>query len=53
MQHRPVRRYGKGSEQEQSRWDPKERELWLGRSKSRETSMEDRSAVDVQIARLI
>ena len=44
---RPVR-----SEDERSRWDPKDGELCLGRAKPGETLVEARSDTDVQIVRL-
>ena len=47
---RLVRSVG-GAEQERTRWDPKDGELCLSRSKSEETLMEDRSDSDVQIDR--
>ena len=37
--------------QERPRWDPKDGELCLGRSKPEETLVEDRSDSDVQIDR--
>ena len=39
------------SEQESARWDPKDGELCLSRSKPEETLVEDRSDSDVQIDR--
>ena len=41
----------RGEQQEHTRWDPKDGELCLARSKSGETLMEDRSDSDVQIDR--
>jgi hypothetical protein len=40
------------AEQERARWDPKDGELCLSRSKPEETLVEDRSDSDVQIDRL-
>lgn len=39
------------AEQERTRWDPKDGELCLSRTKSEETLMEVRSGSDVQIDR--
>ena len=39
------------AEQERTRWDPKDGELCLSRSKPEETLVEDRSDSDVQIDR--
>jgi hypothetical protein len=39
------------AEQERTRWDPKDGELCLRRSKPEETLVEDRSDSDVQIDR--
>ena len=39
------------AEQERARWDPKDGELCLSRSKPEETLVEDRSDSDVQIDR--
>ena len=47
---RLVRSVG-GAEQERTRWDPKDGELCVSRSKSEETLMEDRSDYVVQIDR--
>ena len=41
----------RGEQQEHTRWDPKDGELYLARLKSGETLMEDRSDSDVQIDR--
>jgi hypothetical protein len=41
----------KGATQERTRWDPKDGELCLRRSKPEETLVEDRSVSDVQIDR--
>ena len=41
------------AEQERTRWDPKDGELCLNRTKSEETLMEVRSGSDVQIDRQI
>ena len=49
--HRPVSDLTAEAEQERTRWDPKDGELCLSRSKSEETLMEDRSDSDVQIDR--
>jgi hypothetical protein len=38
-------------EQERSRWDPKDRELWVTRTRPEETLVEVRSDTDVQIVR--
>ena len=43
--------YTAREQQEHPRWDPKDGELCLARSKSGETLMEDRSDSDVQIDR--
>ena len=40
-----------GVEIERARWDPKDSELCLSRTKSEETLMEARSGTDVQIVR--
>ena len=48
---RLVRSVGE-AEQERARWDPKDGELCLSRSKPEETLVEDRSDSDVQIDRL-
>jgi len=47
---RLVRSVGE-AEQERARWDPKDGELCLSRSKPEETLVEDRSDSDVQIDR--
>ena len=47
---RPVR-VGDGAEQERARWDPKDGELCLSRTKPEETLVEVRSDSDVQIDR--
>ena len=47
---RPVRVVG-GAEQERARWDPKDGELCLSRTKPEETLVEVRSDSDVQIDR--
>ena len=41
----------KGATQERTRWDPKDGELCLRRSKPEKTLVEDRSGSDVQIDR--
>ena len=38
-------------EPERTRWDPKDRELWVTRTKPEETLVEVRSDTDVQIVR--
>ena len=38
-------------EQERTRWDPKDRELWATRTRPEETLVEVRSGTDVQIVR--
>jgi hypothetical protein len=38
-------------EQERTRWDPKDRELWVTRTRPEETLVEVRSGTDVQIVR--
>ena len=47
----PFLMYLMGAEQERTRWDPKDGELCLRRSKPEETLVEDRSDSDVQIDR--
>ena len=47
----PFYMYLIGAEQERTRWDPKDGELCLRRSKPEETLVEDRSDSDVQIDR--
>lgn len=47
----PFYMYFIGAEQERTRWDPKDGELCLRRSKPEETLVEDRSDSDVQIDR--
>ena len=47
----PFHFYLKGAEHERTRWDPKDGELCLRRSKPEETLVEDRSDSDVQIDR--
>ena len=47
---RPIR-VGGGAEQERARWDPKDGELCLSRTKPEETLVEVRSDSDVQIDR--
>jgi hypothetical protein len=42
---------GSGAEQERARWDPKDGELCLSRTKPEETLVEVRSDSDVQIDR--
>ena len=49
--YRPVRHVLMRAEQERTRWDPKDGELCLRRSKPEETLVEDRSDSDVQIDR--
>ena len=49
---RPVHIVG-GAEQERTRWDPKDGELCLSRTKPEETLVEVRSDSDVQIDRRI
>ena len=49
--YRPVRHVFMRAEQERTRWDPKDGELCLRRSKPEETLVEDRSDSDVQIDR--
>jgi hypothetical protein len=49
--HRLVPFVFKGATQERTRWDPKDGELCLRRSKPEETLVEDRSVSDVQIDR--
>ena len=50
-QHRPVSDPTAEAERERVRWDPKDGELCLSRSKPEETLVEDRSDSDVQIDR--
>ena len=49
--HRPVSNVTVEAELERARWDPKDGELCLSRSKPEETLVEDRSDSDVQIDR--
>ena len=49
--HWPVSNLTAEAEQERARWDPKDGELCLSRSKPEETLVEDRSDSDVQIDR--
>lgn len=49
--HRPVSVTTDEAERERTRWDPKDGELCLSRSKPEETLVEDRSDSDVQIDR--
>ncbi len=49
--HWPVSDPTAEAEQERARWDPKDGELCLSRSKPEETLVEDRSDSDVQIDR--
>lgn len=49
--HRPVSNVTVEAAQERTRWDPKDGELCLSRSKPEETLVEDRSDSDVQIDR--
>ena len=49
--HRPVSDPTVEAERERTRWDPKDGELCLSRSKPEETLVEDRSDSDVQIDR--
>ena len=49
--YRPVRHVFMRAEQERTRWDPKDGELCLRRSKPEETLVEDRRGSDVQIDR--
>ena len=49
--HRPVPSIYSGAEQERARWDPKDGELCLSRTKPEETLVEVRSDSDVQIDR--
>ena len=47
----PSRALGQEAEQERTRWDPKDGELCLSRTKPEETLVEVRSDSDVQIDR--
>ena len=47
----PSRALGREAEQERTRWDPKDGELCLSRTKPEETLVEVRSDSDVQIDR--
>ena len=49
--YRPVRYVFMRAEQERTRWDPKDGELCLSRTKPEETLVEVRSDSDVQIDR--
>jgi hypothetical protein len=52
VQHGPILTVYSRVEEERTRWDPKDGELFLSRTKPEETLVEVRSGSDVQIDRL-